>query len=712
MSLFLKQEFTPPVFSRKWIAIKFRPNMLLRSRNHIISILESGLMFREDSAKVEQLSPAAEELWTVCGGDCSGWMTRGERILSVIGIGAAVFICPPRFHGTPRHIALHISSYAFVPLFVRITHRLMARGSYLNTLLMYMKQYLVTARRTMACVKEYRLLYKNLSSVTTIIESCTSLLYQQQSELALLMARSSSAVLGNFPWLYEDVDWESIYSIGDKIDNPSEGDLVKIHHAYLVVQSTLLKHMSIAHFLQPLNIRKTYKNHNERLHWLHNDLIYNIINNFKENFESLDRMYRLLRNCSSQGVNPKRSVKVDDNWLYSEVHSEVVRTSIELKVAFEKCVGLDKLLDSCCENKQKLDLGILDKDLDELIGYITKCLSTAQNSQIRLSKIKSKLDIKDAVSLIGDGPAQAGDTNDEVIIKINDSDEPKDEVYYFVKTEDDFKKEKAEDLTTVPGKKERDTNRVVLVELKRKLGKREDMMRDRERRALEETMPELIGSIPEFPRQINIEDFTEMKGYIAKMKKQQKWLFKIEHDSNKKRFFTRPIRLERSSYKDLSELIDFYEGVNRSSRLYITVNRTRKGFKLTKWYKEYKLNQCKALNGFKNDNNYKCSKKDLELSPSSSDSDFEFQKEKRDFLQDVRRNRVARKKNYPSNNVSVASGDMDESLRPVEYSFGTGMALASVLQLHLNGNPANRGAEEVFIGDGEVSSDSGNDDSD
>ncbi|KAI8426958.1 hypothetical protein MSG28_014625 [Choristoneura fumiferana] len=63
MALFLKQDFSPPLLSRKWIATKFRPNVLLYSREHIISILESGLLFREDSEEVERGAPAPAQVW-------------------------------------------------------------------------------------------------------------------------------------------------------------------------------------------------------------------------------------------------------------------------------------------------------------------------------------------------------------------------------------------------------------------------------------------------------------------------------------------------------------------------------------------------------------------------------------------------------------------------------------------------------------------------
>ena len=69
---------------------------LLYTRENIILILESGLLFREDSVDVEQEAPAPEDVWKYVGGGKNGWMTRGERVASVTGVVATVLLFPPR----------------------------------------------------------------------------------------------------------------------------------------------------------------------------------------------------------------------------------------------------------------------------------------------------------------------------------------------------------------------------------------------------------------------------------------------------------------------------------------------------------------------------------------------------------------------------------------------------------------------------------------
>lgn len=520
----------------------------------------------------------------------------------------------------------------------------------------------------------------------------------------------------------------------------------KIHHAFLVVQSTLLKHIAMAHFVPPLHARRTYKNHNERIHWLHNVLIVHLNEEFKQNYESLERMYRLLRNFGSNdtSVVKKPGSAMIDSWVYSEIHNGVARTNLELKFVSNKCNALDVFLDSCALQKQELDLGVLEKDLDEIIENITKCLTTVQNSQIRLKKIRSKVLGVEREERVEQREA----SDDENVIKIDDkAPEVKDEVFYLLKTEDDNVIIPPDDITTAPGKKEKETTKIVMKELKRKLGKREDVMRERERQALVKTMPELKEHIPEFPRQIKFEEFIVRKGFLDKIKREAK----------KQRLF-RSYKINRASknkdYKLKMEkyLTDFdipnpvYEAnanLNFKSKL-ITITPSKVCLFVTRWLKHVPLTRkCeelessgmseglsdveagaanRAVNQAVNDlenghdlgaTNYRFSKKDLELSPSSSESDFEFYKEKQlALLKDVRRHRAARKKNFPDKRASIDKSvdKEDESLKPIEYSFGTGMAMASMLQINSKAKMPGLVQEEIFIGDGEVSNDSGNDD--
>ncbi|KPJ12624.1 hypothetical protein RR48_02163 [Papilio machaon] len=616
MALFMKQDFNPPVLSRKWIAIKLRPNMLLYSRDNIIYILESGLLFREDCAEVEQEIPVVVR-------QAGGWLTTGEQVTAAALVATCMVACPPR--NLQRSTLLRTASYLLLPVCVRWVHRRQCRGR-LPDLLSLMRDYLALARRAAALCREYTALHTKLESLSSVIEATHVMLCRQQSGLSVLLARASSAVLGNAPWLRDDLAW-------DAVTNRDNDNLLKIHHAFLVVQSTLLKHIAMVHFIPPTHARKMYKNHNpiharkmcknhnELIYWIHKTLIEYLINEFRENYSSLERMYRLLKNYGVKD-EPKTGRVVKDSWMYSDVHTDIARASLELKLALTKCNSIDMFLDACAMNKQELNVVILNKDIEDLIDNITKCLATTQNSQIRLKKMHRKLDDHNPIvdsNVIND--------EEENILKIEDKEpETKDEVFYFVKTEDDSITQAAEDVTTGPGKKEKETSKFVLNELKRKLVKREDVMRERERQALAKTMPEL-KVVPEFPRQIKLEEVLDRKEN------------KFEHHLG--------------------------EPINNNSQ-----------------------------------ENFKVSKKDLELSSSESESDFD-QIGRGEILKDIRRHRVNKK------NTTIDTAD--ESLRPIEYSLGTGLAMASVLQINSFENRLNM-AEEEFIGDGEVSDDSGNDD--
>ncbi|KAJ8703749.1 hypothetical protein PYW07_013043 [Mythimna separata] len=717
MALFMKQDFSPPLLSRRWFAIKFRPNMLLYSRQNIILILESGLLFREDSVDVEQESPAPEDLWTYVGGGKNGWMTRGERVVAATGVAASVLLFPPRH--IQRSTLINLALYASLPLVLRWCHRYHCTGA-LPPLLTVMREYLALARRTHACLKEYAALHANIGSLTSVIDSCHTLLCRHQSELAVLLSRASSAILGNAPWLRADVAWEAVQA-------QTSDNLMKIHHAFLVVQSTFLKHVAMVHFVPPLQAQRTYKNHNERIHWLHTVVIPHITKEFHHNFESLERMYRLLKNSgNTDNENKKLGTAFNDTWLYSDIHTGIAKSCLELKLILNKSNSLDVFLDSCAMNKQEIDLDVLNRDMDDIIDSLTKCLKTVQSSQLRLKKLQNR-NVKEVE--FEDKEVMVENID---ILKIEDREpESKDEVFYFVKTDDDDSSiQPAGDLTTAPGRKEKEANKIVLSELKRKLGRREDIMRERERQALAKTMPEL-KDIPDFPRQINLEEFVEKKGYIKKLKlnhiRPKKKLLSTKSKRTKTK--NKKYKYKLAKYSQETEINDvIYEAnakLNVKSKL-LTIS-TLNDYFITKWCK-YVRTEKKDLDssGLSEDlsdvepstanktvketeNEIRFTKKDLELTPSSSESDFEYYKEKQQaLLHDVRRHRAVRKKNHPNHRPRPSIDNVDESLKPIEYSFGTGMAMASVLQVNRS-VPHFIANEEVFIGDGEVSTDSGND---
>ncbi|KAJ0169852.1 hypothetical protein K1T71_014458 [Dendrolimus kikuchii] len=723
MALFMKQDFAPPILSKRWLLTKFRPNMVIYNHHHIISILESGLLFREDSVEVEQEASSPEEVWRTAGGTKGGWLTRGEALTSAAAIGACVCLFPPRSFN--RTSLINLATYISLPVALRASHRARCKGS-LSNLLVTMRDYLALARRSAACLKEYAALHAQIGSLSSVIESTHTLLCRQQSELCVLMSRASSALLGNAPWLRADVCWEVM-----ERDN-SDG-LMKIHHAFLVVQSTLLKHIAMAHFIPSIHAQKLYKNYNERIFWLHNVLICHLNDIFRENFEALERMYRLLKNSGNKsGENSKKlGNAVNDSWVYSEVHTSVAKACLEMKLALNKCTGLDMFLDSCALNKEEIDVNILYKDLDDLVENLTNCLSSVQKAQLRLKKINNKV----TVSIKHDSDEDGGLTVAEQVslLKIVDREpETKDEVFYLVKTDDDIEVVQPVDVTTAPGKKEKENTKMVLCELKRKLGKREDVMRERERQALIKTMPEL-KCVPEFERQIKLEEFVDKRGYITKLKRSplKQRLFKNYNISKKKCSISKKLKKIELKINKYKNKCDFNNNVsyeantkfNFKSKL-LTFEVTKRNLGIIMWCKvEARKRDSfsdfsdglsdveagtanKNVNEVYNNEKYRFSKRDLEFT-SLSDSDESYH-----VLNDVRKHRVIRKKNHPSRqayNLNNRGVDVDESMKPIEYSFGTGLSMASILQINNNARLPNMAAEEVFIGDGEVSSDSGND---
>ncbi|KAL4714787.1 hypothetical protein ACJJTC_002646 [Scirpophaga incertulas] len=725
MALYTKQDFSPTIFSTKWLAMKLRPNMIVNCKVHIKSILLSGLLFREDSVLVQQEEPTEEEVWRMAGG---GFLcfTKGEVAVSLTSVGLCVATFPPR--SLQRSTLLKLLLYASVPLIARFSHRRKAGGT-LAKLLQVMKSYLTLTQRAIACLKEYAVLKNTIESVSSAIESTATLLIRQLNELMVSMSRASSALLGNVPWLVGDVAWEAVQGRNRK------EDLKKIHLAFLVVQSTLLKHIAMAHYVPPAQAQRVYKNYNERLYWLHEVLIDHLVEEFKEKFENLDRMYRLLRNIgdADTSTNKKLGCAIINHWSYSDVHNDVAGASVALKVAASKCNELDIFLDSCAMNHHDaaVNLDGLSKDIEDIIDSINKCMSTLQNSQIRLNKIKARADgVEAEVETVED------DNKNEVeIVQIEDKDpEVKDEVFYFVNTEPEQELHAATDVTTGPGEKEREATKLVLCELKRKLGKREDMMRERERQALVKTMPELKDNIPDFPRQIKFEEFIEWKGYIKKLTKvtQKKKLINIKRKWRSNKKYTS--RIEKYAHEsDIPEPVyEANEKLNLKRRL-ISLSLIGHKILITIWQKYIDSTEKNVMSNDLNpesndplahvsvgantnepqqngDGDLKLSEGDFELD-SLSESDSDDKERKLALLNDVRRYRAARKKNYPGKRVSIDKSidKEDESLKPVEYSFGTGMAMASVLQVNKQAKFPSMAQEEVFVGDGEVSEDSGND---
>lgn len=690
--------------------------MLLYSRDNIVWILESGLLFREDSIDVEQESPAPEAVWLAAGGGRTGWLTLGEKVASVAGVTACVLAFPPR--SANRVALLKLAAYLSVPGLFRWYHRSRCRGA-LPPLLAIMREYLALARRTAACLKEYAALHAQIGSLCSVIESTRVLLCRQQGALSLLLSRASSALLGNAPWLRADVAW-------DAVQEQNSDNLMKIHHAFLVVQSTLLKHIAMAHYVPSVQAQRCYKNHNERIYWLHTVVIPHLTQEFQLNYDSLERMYRLLKNSGTKDSdNKKLGTAFNDNWIYSEVHTGIAKSCLELKLALNKSNCLDVFLDSCAMNKQEIDLEVLNRDIDDIIDSLTDCLKTVQNSQLRLKKIQNKnvthKEFEDKEVMV----ETAG------ILKIEDREpECRDEVFYFVRTDDDDDCIQPADVTTAPGKKEKDATKVVLCELKRKLGKREDVMRERERQALAKTMPEL-KDIPEFPRQIDLEEFIEKKGYICKIRKDIPKKKKISLTTKKVKTKTKKYTFKIAKYYHENDIKgEVYEAnakLNVKSKL-LTINPNNC---ITKWYKRVQTAKretdssglsegsdaeaadvaetAEASKTNQINNEIRFTRKDLELTPSTSESDLEFHKENEmELLKDVRRHRAARKKNHPNHRPAKGTDNVDERSKPIEYSFGTGLAMASVLQINRK-NPNYIADEEVFIGDGEVSTDSGND---
>lgn len=489
----------------------------------------------------------------------------------------------------------------------------------------------------------------------------------------------------------------------------------------------------MAHFVQPPHARKYYLNYNERLYWLHRSLLNNLEIEFKERYEALDRMYRLLRNCGTNDLSTvkKSGVTYRDAWLYSEVHNGIARCTIELKVALNKCANLDTFLDSCSQNKAELDLAILSEDITNLIEDVTKCLNTVENSHIRLKKLQMKFK-EDKDIVVSEERDEVGTHDDKDSTEHSNAIreakfDVKDEVFYLIKTDDDISEvEPVDDVTIGPGKKERETNQVVLKELKRKLIKVEDVMRERERQALVNTMPEFKGNVPEFPRQIEVNENTQKVGYIRKLlkvkcKKELKQ-HKIRHyikNALKRKVW----RLQQRKCTNLdSEKVLYASNSPFSFIQPVPIKVAVSSDKIFTVIKMLKISDIlkddQKNSNFLNDSNvvdkksinkYDDAEKNDETI-NSLDSDLSFPSDEDDI--DIEKLSVARNKKYHAkrDNVNGNIDHEDEGMKPIQYSLGTGLAMASMLHVNSKHMFPSMIQEDVFIADGEISSDSGNDD--
>lgn len=728
MAYYMKQDFSPPILSRRWLAIQCRPNMVVNNRQYILRILESGLLFREDSADLEQEGPSPEDVLKAAGVVVGGWLTRGEAFASAAIIGTCVYLFPPRSFS--RRALLNLVAYVSIPLALRTSHRQRCTSS-LGSLLKIMRNYVVLSRRAAACLKEYAALHGHVETVSSTIQSMHTLLCRQQCDLGSTMSRVSSSLLNNAPWLRSNVAWAPL----KLCDNQN---LLRIHHAFLVIQSSLLKNLALIHLIPSPDDQQLYKNYNERIFWLHTVLLPHLEDVFKENYESLERMYRLLKNLGTRATEGPKKLgdAVTGTWLYSEVHTSVVKACLELKLVLSKCNSLDMFLDSCAVNGQDLDVNLLYKDFDGIIDNLSSCLSNIHKAQIRLKNINKRVTIK-----IDQTYGENAQLTVQQVAVVNIADlepECRDEVYYLINTGDDVELVDAIDaidLTTVPGDREKENTKMVLIELKRALGKREVVMRERERQALLKTMPEL-ENCPELEKEIFSDDEdVNQKGYIKKIKTtpaKQKAVKYCKINSRKCSVFrkVKKIKLQTKTYNNenifKNDLLYLANTKYNIKRVLLTFSVSNKNIIMTRWFKRqsarndyYGVFNDRAdlitgairltTNQAFNVDKYKCTKRDLELS-STSDSDDSYH-----LFKDLKTRQVYRKKYHPcrqgqNSNNKKRNDAADESSKPIEYRFGTGMSMASILQMNNTLRLPSMSNEEVFAGDGEVSDDSGNDD--
>lgn len=513
------------------------------------------------------------------------------------------------------------------------------------------------------------------------------------------------------------------------------------------------------HFSPPAYTFRVNRNHNEKMYWIHSSLLPYVLEPAQDFLVTLNNAYGYFKDHLNREISHKTLPKINrEPWQYSEVHASVILCSSEIRAALIKANEMDTFLEACWNAKSKFSPSILEEDLLKLKEDLVKCFATIDNTAIQLKKIRTaemKL-LEQAVQKLHLPAVEEEEIDTEKcnIKSVSEDTELdiKDQVFYFEKTEDEKIDFKAEDYLTGPGKAEIQATKIVLGELKRKLVKREDEMRHREAIALEDTMPEYKGKIPNFPRQIlldnldknvtngknnhtddtshnNINDHELTVEEQISMNEKTKDV--VVHSSEIAQNDIKPnevfntIMLKNTNVQDYN---NHHEDTNNNGNVnlgsFISNGQNKEILKKTEDASLHDL-QSASTSNTQNKNTKE------QLTDDSDFSDFE-DTEKIKLLKDIRKNRVSRKKNHPcfnaqrpaskensrerdtalqNNEVSLENDNVDEGLEPMEYTFGTGMAIASLLHISRPVNDNVNGLqnrEEVFIGDGEVSEDSGN----
>lgn len=509
------------------------------------------------------------------------------------------------------------------------------------------------------------------------------------------------------------------------------------------------------HFNPPKCTYRVNRNHNEKMYWIHSSLLPHVMEPVQDFVFTLNNAYGYFKDHLNREISHKTLPKINrEPWQYSEVHASVVLCSSEIRSALIKANEMDTFLEACWNAKSKFSPSILEEDLSKLREDLVKCFATVDNTAVQLKKIRTaemKL-LEQAVQKLHLPAVEEEEIDmDKCNIKsVNEDTELdiKDQVFYFEKTEDVKNDFKAEDYLTGPGKAEIQATKVVLGELKRKLVKREDEMRHREAIALEDTMPEYKGKIPNFPRQIVIDNLDKnvtngeddhndvtshnhnINNHVLNVEEQIPVDGKEDliQSSEKTQNYTKP---NEAFNKTMLNNLNIQDHNNHHED---TNNNDKDSLKLFNSNKEIKdKTENVSLHDLQSASTSNAQSKKIEeqLTDDSDFSDFE-DTEKLKLLKDIRKNRVSRKKNHPSfnshrpaskessrerdtvsqkNEVDLDNETVDEGLEPMEYTFGTGMAMASLLHISRPTNDNVNGlqnGEEVFIGDGEVSEDSGN----
>ncbi|XP_077290899.1 uncharacterized protein LOC143914516 [Arctopsyche grandis] len=731
MAELIEPNFSTTWFSIQWMKTRWHPNMLPYRHDTIINILETGLLFREDSFQIEdglQIESNFHEKKIHRTKFNLLRLTPGERVLSAVAVGVCIATIPLKFPINTKSNLYKALCWAGTGITVPIIHRWLVPNT-LPTLLQSLSEYTTLVRKCLSCIKEQSLHSRSHWGMS--VDAMNSMLIQQHQELCSLFNKCIAYLQKACPWLSSTMSWELSLEVTPIVDSEN---LMKLHHLFLILQSTLLKSIAMTHLTPPLYAARLNKNHNERIYWIHSKLIPYILEPTQDFLAMLNNNYRIFREYANRdNMTMKNLPKINrEPWQYSEVHASVLLCSSEIRSALTKVNEMDTFLEACWNAKSKFSPAILEEDLAKLKDDLVKCFATIDNTGIQLKKIRMaemKL-IEQAVQKLHLPAVEEEEIDVEKnnIKSVNENTEMniRDQVFYYEKTEDDRVETKADDYLTGPGKEEIQATKIVLGELKRKLVKREDEMRLREATALEDTMPEYKGKIPDFPRQIYLQDEdiadtsseenSITSNSIDKSLPQNEIVTDKDIEINNKTLVSKGI-ISKIDPKPDKDVVDQIEQTN--------------GCDIIKNGNSYNNNNQKML--LTNDN------KQIE-DDNFDNSDFSESDDsaKIKLLEDVRKNRITRKKNYPQSNAlkpgykksrKLSNGDddlgnssresdkpngsnaSDEDLQPVEYSFGTGMAMASLLHISRpkieNQNMFGNG-EEVFIGDGEVSDDSGN----